>query len=815
MRLLRDLSIGRKLGLSALVALLLLGAMFGSARTGLATLAAQQDRAARAFTAQRRIAAALQAGSEMAAIGRQMPAVQLQTRLAADLKRAGAATAAGQAALQAAMRVDLNPAMQGDLTAAASTLDRFDVVLRAAGAMRAKVLHTRGAGLIQARPAFDASLSAFAAELANGGVAVDVIPGMNDAPPGAASGTGPAGGSVAGGTGAASPATPAGPSPAVLARAGRRLDHYRILMGQVENTALLFLATGNFVAADNLSHVIAAADASMAALHASGIPPAMQSDAATVAMLGTGMARAAEATVQQTLALDHFIAGPLSLTERSMTASLHAASRTCDRQVAAARLAAARTAIAAQQRLGLIAAAIALVLALSGWLTARAIGRPMRAMTGAVQAMAGGTAAVAIGYAGRRDEIGRMAAALETLRSVVRDAFVKAEMIRQFPVGVMTAEPDGEFRITYVNPEAERLLDLARAHADVPAGELVGQSIDVFHHGPERHRGMIADPANLPHHARLTLGEEAFDLDVCAIRDRDGAYVGPMVTWHRVTEQVRLVSQFEGTVGAIARDVGERAVAMRESARSMGAAAGEAGGRTEAVAAASGQAAANVSAVAASAEELSASVAEISRQVADSARIAAQAVHEAEATDCSVTGLSEAAGRIGEVVRLISDIAGRTNLLALNATIEAARAGEAGKGFAVVASEVKTLATQTARATEDIGNQIAAMQGATNQAVEALRSIAGTIQQMNAIATTIAGAVEQQGAATQEIARAVQQAAAGTTEVSGHIAHVSQAVQQTGHEANAVQAAADELATQSARLTAETETFRTAIQNAA
>ncbi|HEY0419729.1 MAG TPA: methyl-accepting chemotaxis protein, partial [Acetobacteraceae bacterium] len=184
------------------------------------------------------------------------------------------------------------------------------------------------------------------------------------------------------------------------------------------------------------------------------------------------------------------------------------------------------------------------------------------------------------------------------------------------------------------------------------------------------------------------------------------------------------------------------------------------------------------------------------------------------ATDHSVTGLSEAAARIGDVVRLIGDIAARTNLLALNATIEAARAGEAGRGFAVVANEVKTLANQTAKATEEIGGQIAAMQGATGHAVAALRSIAATIQRMNEIATTIAGAVEEQGAATQEIARAVQQAAAGTHAVDAHIGHVSNAVNQTGQQAGGVVASAGKLGEQSANLSREVAAFLAAMREA-
>ncbi|MDE2006189.1 MAG: hypothetical protein KGI51_06465 [Rhodospirillales bacterium] len=424
-------------------------------------------------------------------------------------------------------------------------------------------------------------------------------------------------------------------------------------------------------------------------------------------------------------------------------------------------------------------------------------------------------AATRIAASGRRDEIGRMAKALETLRGVVRDAFVKAQIIANLPIGLMTAAPDGDFAITYVNPEAVRLLGPVSAHLPVPPEDMPGKSLDLFHAAPERQRALLADPVNLPHHARVVIGAEHFDLAVSAIRDRDGTYVGPMVTWHRATEQVRLVERFEATVGAIAREMGGRAGAMRATAQALAAVAGDAGSRTGTVAAASEEASTNIGAVAASAEELSASVAEIGRQVAESAEIAAQAVREAEATDRSVTGLSEAAGRIGEVVRLIGEIAGSTNLLALNATIEAARAGEAGKGFAVVASEVKSLATQTAKATEDIGGQIGAMQTATGQAVEALRSIATTIQRMNAIAAAIAEAVAQQGAATSEIARAVQQVAAGTAEVTGNIVHVADAVRRTGGEAQTVLGAADTLAAEADKLRREADGFVHAIREAA
>jgi methyl-accepting chemotaxis protein len=189
-------------------------------------------------------------------------------------------------------------------------------------------------------------------------------------------------------------------------------------------------------------------------------------------------------------------------------------------------------------------------------------------------------------------------------------------------------------------------------------------------------------------------------------------------------------------------------------------------------------------------------------------------VSEAGRTDGLVKGLAEAAQKIGAVTSLINEIASQTNLLALNATIEAARAGEAGKGFAVVASEVKSLANQTARATEEIGTQIAAMQDATGETVAAIGAIGATIGQINEIATMIAAAVEQQGAATQEIARNVQQAAVGTSEVSRNIAGVNEAAAQTGAAASRVLSSAGELSNQAGQLHGQVDEFLAAVRAA-
>ncbi|MFT8242970.1 methyl-accepting chemotaxis protein [Roseomonas sp. BN140053] len=274
----------------------------------------------------------------------------------------------------------------------------------------------------------------------------------------------------------------------------------------------------------------------------------------------------------------------------------------------------------------------------------------------------------------------------------------------------------------------------------------------------------------------------------------------------------RLTQDFGTTVSGVLATLGRSAGEMRGAAARMAEAAERTRQDMAATAADAEGSSQSLSTVAAATEELTASVGEIARQVAQAARSAGEAVDRARATDATVQGLSAAAGQIGEVVRLISDIAGQTNLLALNATIEAARAGEAGKGFAVVAGEVKALASQTAQATSRIAAQVTAIQSATGEAVEAVRGVARAIDEVSEVASAIAAAVEQQGAATQEIAQQVQHVAQATDNGTHAMRSVSVTAEESGAASQAVLGAADQVAGQSGALREEVDHFLKAMR---
>jgi methyl-accepting chemotaxis protein len=282
----------------------------------------------------------------------------------------------------------------------------------------------------------------------------------------------------------------------------------------------------------------------------------------------------------------------------------------------------------------------------------------------------------------------------------------------------------------------------------------------------------------------------------------------------RKSDMNKMANDFEAAVGQIVDAVSSASSQLEVSAGTLTATAERAQQLATTVSAASGEASTNVQSVASATEEMASSVTEISRQVQESARMANDAVDQARTTNDRVSELSKAATRIGDVVELINTIAGQTNLLALNATIEAARAGEAGRGFAVVASEVKALAEQTAKATGEIGQQITGIQAATQESVNAIQAISGTIEKLSEISSTIAAAVEEQGAATQEISRNVQQAAMGTQQVSSNIGDVQRGASETGSASSQVLAAAQSLSGDSNRLKLEVGRFLDSVRAA-
>ena len=338
-------------------------------------------------------------------------------------------------------------------------------------------------------------------------------------------------------------------------------------------------------------------------------------------------------------------------------------------------------------------------------------------------------------------------------------------------------------------------------------GEMAGGNLDVVIPGARR-GDEIGDLAKTVTIIRENAEQKARDEAEAKIKQDQ------IAARQRKDDMIKLADTFETAVGEIVETVSSASSELEASAGTLTSNAERAQELTTMVAAASEEASTNVQSVASATEELSSSVNEISRQVQESARMANAAVDQARTTNDRVSQLSKAASRIGDVVELINTIAEQTNLLALNATIEAARAGDAGRGFAVVASEVKALAEQTSKATGEIGQQISGIQAATQDSVNAIKEISGTIEKLSEISSTIAAAVEEQGAATQEISRNVQQAAHGTQQVSSNITDVQRGASETGSASTQVLSAAQSLSGDSNRLKQEVGKFLDSVRAA-
>jgi methyl-accepting chemotaxis protein len=785
-RSIRNLPVGVKLAATVVGALALLSGLSWFALDRLAFVASLQTVVTAEAAIEDKVQQSLVAAQELRVVSRELQGQQTAAGIRAALER-------GSKQRDASVELIRGIEAATDRALAEAATQRLDALMDAvkrAADLRAEMLAVRQKRLFQVRATFETSLNTLSGEIARGSALASGVDSVRET------------------TGPAQQSDQRDPAAEAVAR-------YRLAMSKLQQAALMFMATGNGSAANEIRDATSQQEAAMQQILGGELPEAIKAGARIVDAIGKGIAGVSADLIAMTRKLDQVTGAEVEAASQAMRAAFAALGEKATENAHAAVDQARAAADQARRDILTAIGGIAVLMAVLGLLVTRMIAGPVQRLTRIVSAIAGGSTDLVVPYTAQRDELGRMAASVETLRGVMRETFIQSQMIEQLPVGVMTAEPSGDFRITYLNAEARSILETVQAHIGAPVGSMVGQSIDVFHRSAGEQRRIVADPANLPHQVRIVIGPETLDLRISAIMDRFGAYVGPLLTWRRMTGQARLVDRFEKSVGAIAHTVAEAADGMQGAATVMRQSTVDAGWRIAAVSSASDQAARNVSTAAAGAEQVAVSVSEIARQVAESARIAANGVAEAQATDASIGGLNEAADRISTVIALIGEIAGRTNLLALNATIEAARAGEAGKGFAVVAGEVKNLATQTAKATEEIGGQIAAMQHATNQAVVALRSISATIQRMDDIAGIIATSVDQQGAATQSIAQAVQHAAAGTAEVNSNIAAVTEVVEEAGSRAGGVLEAATAMAEQAAVLKQEVAAFLLEVQRAA
>ncbi|MDP1724474.1 MAG: methyl-accepting chemotaxis protein [Alphaproteobacteria bacterium] len=458
-----------------------------------------------------------------------------------------------------------------------------------------------------------------------------------------------------------------------------------------------------------------------------------------------------------------------------------------------------------------IIAAIALIIGFSLasfaiFVIVRRVVRPIGILQSNINAISAGDTTIHVDVS-RNDEIGMIAKALNNLKEIVGKSFQLQQMVEEMPLSILVADPQKDFAISYGNKSSLTMMETFEQFYGFKSSELIGTKIHQFHKNPDHQRKLLSNPNNLPYKTRIKIGNDWVDLQASAILDKNGKYISVMSTWNVVTTQVKLANDFESSVKDVVGLVASSASQLKSSAEIMANNAEKTNHNSNIVAAASEQASANVQTVASAAEQLSHSIQEIARQVSQSTLICTKAVGQAKSTNTTIQFLANAVHKIGEVVNLITEIAGKTNLLALNATIEAARAGEAGRGFAVVASEVKDLANQTARATDEIAGQILSIQNSTNDAVKSIEIIGSVISELNDIATSISSAVDQQGAATKEIAMNVQQTAQGTQEVSSNIIEVSIAASETGNMASDVLIAADALTNQSSKLSEEVDRF--------
>ncbi|GGZ39663.1 HAMP domain-containing methyl-accepting chemotaxis protein [Asticcacaulis endophyticus] len=409
----------------------------------------------------------------------------------------------------------------------------------------------------------------------------------------------------------------------------------------------------------------------------------------------------------------------------------------------------------------------------------RDILRPLAGLSHTISRIAEGDTDTDVHFVARKNEIGVLARATLTLREKAKDAFLVNNMVQSMPTPVMAVDIRNDFRISYVNTASQNLVEQLKAHFPLYKGTLAGESVDIFHQKPEHQRRMLSDPANLPHRARIQLGDESIDLQISAVFDQKGQYAGAMLVWDIVTAQARLSREFEVQVQDVVSGLAASAIDMSHMAETVTGELKKSADLAVSASSAASQTTSSVQTVAAAAEEMAASIREISDQVQTTNRLVSESSQKVLDADLVAQKLSGASDRVTEVTTVISNISSQINLLALNATIESARAGEAGRGFAVVAGEVKNLANQTQKSIGEINLVIDDMRGATRDIIDVLFEIRTAVDAITNATTSVAAAVEEQAVTTQDIARNMAFAADGTRTISENLEHVSSATSQS------------------------------------
>ncbi len=446
-------------------------------------------------------------------------------------------------------------------------------------------------------------------------------------------------------------------------------------------------------------------------------------------------------------------------------------------------------------------------------IVSNSISKPIRQVQRTLAAIAEGDTDMDIPASQGKDEISQLYSAAEALRGNVEQAYRLKGMVDDMPTAVMTVDVTDNLKINYFNKASQALMKGIEAHLPIRVDQMMGQSIDIFHKNPAHQRRILADAKNLPHTANIRVAGEVISLTIGAIFNRKRDYIGAMLTWEKITQRAQLADNFEVTVKSVVTEVSASADQMRSNAERLSTLANETKANSGVVSSSATEAAQTANQVAAAAEELTASIGEISAQVQKSSSVAGQASAQANSISQSMHTLVDKSNRVGEVIQFITNIASQINLLALNATIESARAGEAGRGFAVVASEVKNLANQTAKATEEIVQQVQSMQDATHEAVEAVGQIINIIGEISANTASVAAAVEEQSAATNEITRNITHTAAGTNEISRSITSVERGADETGSSSREVLDSAKILSQHAATLNQKVEEFLHMVRN--